>query len=141
MPKEKVETITENLGEEDGLKVMRVTKWVERRTSLKSLTGKYDNVNAGNAMSAIVRFNDQEDFSKKMDILGQKVLDETERDIARSISNIKSLMNDPDNNALVGLGTEVEYNDLISQIDGFDDLVGENDEMKIPHGFVEEEFN
>ena len=128
----------ETAAEKGGMKYAKITKWYERRVSLGGVSDKFDSIKSGGSVTAVISFEDQDEFDKKNDILGQKVLAEIERDLARAIGNIKDMVGDPSRRALAGIGRDFDYDEfLLDQVDGFDEIIAETEGVvTIPEDFT-----
>lgn len=112
-------------------KIIKVTKSYTRKVNLKAVSSQYDNIECGTIMSANIEFKDQNELNEKCIKLAEKIRRETERDIANNIQNLMDLAKDDSNSALLGLGNKISSDKTqISSIDGFDDLISEQETIQ-----------
>lgn len=113
----------------------KVTKTYSRKVGLRGITSQYDNIDRGTFVTAIVGFKDENEFKEKCRFLSRLVTQETEEDIAETLQMIKKMANDENNQALVGLGPNMEAKEMLeTDIDGLADLL--NNLEDIPSGPV-----
>ena len=120
---------------------VKVTKSYSRKVNLRGISSRYDCIELGSYLSAEIECVDEDDLNKKSEALALKVRKETEKDIFSAMKNLISLSKDSKNSVLLGIGNDVESSGAASsQIEGFDDLIKESENMSIPDGIKEVEM-
>lgn len=117
-------------------RVAKVSKTYSRKVSLKGLSSKYDNIECGTMITVPIEFEDAKELSIKLQNLQKAVMDETEKDISKTISNLFEMSKDVKNNAVLGIG--IDHNNSacgtgdLSTIEGLDELIAEEKDIELP---------
>jgi len=117
---------------EEKKQFIKVTKTYSRKVSLRGITSQYDNVDRGTFVTAMIGFSNEKELNEKLKQLSKLAFNETELDIADTINSIKKMCQDESNQALVGLGPNLEPRKLEEESDDLSDLL--NSLENVPSG-------
>jgi hypothetical protein len=131
MAKKKVGEDVENTPPEKKIKgIARISAGYSRKVNLKSISTQFDNIDQSFHASCIISFESPEEFKRKSEILSNAVRDITEKEVGKTISKLFEMKEDTSNNALLGLGVNIEHKKFL------DDEIGD-----ISQFLMEEDIN
>lgn len=112
--------------------IVKVTKYYERKVSLKPITSQYDNITSGTVVETYLSYDNQEDFDKKCEALSKKVVAQTEADIARELIDLAKKSKITEKKFFVGVGNDARIKEeLIDEIEGFEKILEEENGIDI----------
>ncbi len=100
-----------------------------RKVNLKGISTQFDNVDESFYATCWITFKNPEEFKHKAGILSNAVREITENEIGKSISNLIEMKKDSKNDALLGIGTNIQHEKFIqSEIGDLSEFLREGDE-------------
>lgn len=110
----------------------KLSKFYERKTSLKPISSQYDNITLGTNLEFDFKFSDEKDFEKKCRFVAKSVFEQTETDIVLAIVDLIKKSKDPNLQILLGIGDDArEKEDLFDGMPGFSKLLEDEDALDV----------
>ena len=96
-------------------KIVKVTKHYERKVNLSGISSQYDNISHGTYIAREIEYASEEDMRNGMLEMADIVRQETEEDIRNTFIMLKGMVDDVSNDALLGLGTNLQIGKKIEK--------------------------
>lgn len=116
--------------EEKKTNVAKVTASYSRKLNLQSVSSRFDNIDQGLYVTALITYEDSEEFENKVATLANKVRESTEKEIVKSVSKLMDMSKDESNNALLGTGENLSIKAAVEEEFGsLEDLLAKDAEV------------
>ena len=93
--------------------IAKISASYGRKVNLKSISSQFDNIDESFHATCWISFDNQEEFKNKAAILSNAVRDITEFEIGKTISKLMKMKEDNNNNALLGIGVNIEHQNFL----------------------------